>query len=328
MLLEFGADDLARVRFALSPLVELIGSLRLLRDPALAAMHLPWVREALPMARGMDLTDAFALTPMPSAVPEYFMPDFLTPPPTTPVATLTEELERLVATPDEQVRAEIRRVAGAAELSRPLRALAEDPRGGLQRLAGTLARYWAAVLSPNWPRLQQVLDADLGHRARRLTAGGAESLFADLHPAIHWSERRLAIDLLSADVVDLAGRGLVLVPSVFFWQRPMAVVEPPWQPTLAYPARGIGLLWASPESSSADALAGVLGRTRTDLLALLAVPRTTTELAAWLGLAPGGVSTHLTALRRAGLVASQREGRRVLYLRSELGRQLLEAAPQ
>jgi len=184
------------------------------------------------------------------------------------------------------------------------------------------------VLSPNWPRLQQVLDADLGHRARRLTAGGAESLFADLHPAIHWSERRLAIDLLSADVVDLAGRGLVLVPSVFFWQRPMAVVEPPWQPTLAYPARGIGLLWASPESSSADALAGVLGRTRTDLLALLAVPRTTTELAAWLGLAPGGVSTHLTALRRAGLVASQREGRRVLYLRSELGRQLLEAAPQ
>lgn len=163
VILEFGADDLARVRFALSPLVELIGSLRLLRDPALAAMHMPWVREALPLVRDLDLAEAFALTPVPSPVPEYFMPDFLTPPPTTPVATLTEELERLVATSDEQVRAEIRRVSGGAELTRPLRALAEDPRGGLQRLAAAFSRYWVAVLAPHWPRLQEVLDADLGY---------------------------------------------------------------------------------------------------------------------------------------------------------------------
>ena len=323
MVLLFGADDLARVRFAVSPLVELIGSLRLLRDPALAAMHVPWVREALPAARGLDLQDAFALTPVPGPVPEYFMPDFLTPPPITPVATLEQELARMLATPAEQVRAEIARVVGPGTPGPALQAIAADPTAGLARLAAALRRYWDAAIRAHWPRMRDLLDADLQHRAARLTTGGAEALFGDLHPTIGWAQRRLELELRSQDDVELGGRGVVLVPSIFFWQRPMAVIEPPWQPTVAYPARGLGLLWEPAEPSSQEALVGVLGRTRAALLALLAAPRTTTELAARLALAPSGVSRHLGALARAGLVCARRDGREVLYVRTAAAEALL-----
>jgi len=37
-----------------------------------------------------------------------------------------------------------------------------------------------------------------------------------------------------------------------------------------------------------------------------------------MGVSPGGVSQHLTVLRDAGLVSSQREGRSVLYVRTPL----------
>ena len=36
---EFGVEDLARVRFASSPMFELVNGLRVIRDPGHAAMH-------------------------------------------------------------------------------------------------------------------------------------------------------------------------------------------------------------------------------------------------------------------------------------------------
>ena len=44
--LRFGPAALANVRFAISPLVEVRRSRRLLDDPAGGALHLPWVVEA------------------------------------------------------------------------------------------------------------------------------------------------------------------------------------------------------------------------------------------------------------------------------------------
>lgn len=42
-----GVEDLADTRFALSPLGETVFSLRVLRDPGLSALHLPWRRSVL-----------------------------------------------------------------------------------------------------------------------------------------------------------------------------------------------------------------------------------------------------------------------------------------
>jgi len=40
----FTVEDLARMRFAVSPMWEAVHSLSALRDPSTAALHVPWLR--------------------------------------------------------------------------------------------------------------------------------------------------------------------------------------------------------------------------------------------------------------------------------------------
>ena len=44
-------------------------------------------------------------------------------------------------------------------------------------------------------------------------------------------------------VMELDERGLLLIPSVFAWPKVLLVTAEPWQPTVIYPARGVGMLW-------------------------------------------------------------------------------------
>lgn len=308
----FSLDDLARLRFAISPSWELAASLRALRDPASGAAHLPWLREVRDRLDGLDLRQVYALL----ALHDY-TPDFLTPPPESPLTTIDDDLERLAATPVSQVRLEVGIVAGRRP-SPELAAFARDPRRESRRLVRTLRAYWDVALAPSWPRILALLEADLQRRARRLAERGAEAILTDLHPEVRWTGERLRVAKALDRECVLGGRGLLLVPSAFGWQTPVAAIAQPWQPTVIYPARGVGLLWEE-QPSGADGLAGVLGRTRADLLAALASPATTTQLAGRLGISPGGVSQHLSAMAAAGLLVRRRDGREVLYLRTPLG---------
>src|SRR5204863_4214491 len=125
----------------------------------------------------------------------------------------------------------------------------------------------------------------------------------------------------------LGGRGLLLVPSAFVWPRIFSVTAAGWQPTLRYPPRGVGTLWEHRPAPVPEALAAVLGRSRTLLLVELGDPASTTDLARRTGLSAGGVSQHLTALRAAGLVSAHRTGRFVLYARTSVAESLLAASP-
>jgi len=89
------------------------------------------------------------------------------------------------------------------------------------------------------------------------------------------------------------------------------------------PPRGIGRLWESTSDIAAAPLAGVLGRTRAAILALLELPMSTTQLAAQLDLAAPTLNVHLRSLRSAGIVSSRRDGRAVLYQRTPLGDHLM-----
>src|SRR5919108_1267292 len=102
--LRFGADALAHLRFAISPLLETIRSVRVLDDPAGQALHLPWVINARRLAATFDLDVLRALQPT-----DAYSPDFLHPPPLSPLVEFEEEVERMAATPPEQVRHEIER---------------------------------------------------------------------------------------------------------------------------------------------------------------------------------------------------------------------------
>ncbi|NEA23687.1 transcriptional regulator, partial [Actinomadura bangladeshensis] len=99
----FAPDDVARVRFAFSPLWELVRSLRVLADPSGHALHLPWARTVRPRLRGLGLEPLFAVVP-----PAGYIPDFLTPPPRTPLPDLGAELAVVRATPPAVVAAELR----------------------------------------------------------------------------------------------------------------------------------------------------------------------------------------------------------------------------
>ena len=104
------------------------------------------------------------------------------------------------------------------------------------------------------------------------------------------------------------------------------VTAKPWQPTLIYPARGVGMLWDPTRPAPPDALAKLIGRSRATLLMALDCPRSTTELAGALGVSSGGISQQLAILGDAGLVSRRRVQRFVLYLRSADGDALVEAA--
>jgi len=322
LTLDFTTDDLARTRFAISPIWEVIAGLGLLRTPDRAGPHLPWVQEALPLTREVDVKTALALLPA-----KGYLPDFVTPPPSSPVASFADELELVRTTPAELVRHDVQHLVSRGHRSARLRALLDDPEGELAALVDSLSAWWQVAVEPHWPRIRSVLDADLAHRARQLTEGGPAMLFADLDRRTAWQGDRLEVDMRSQHRTALAGRGLVIVPSAFGWQSSSAIATGDWQPTLFYPARGLELLW-EPGASAPDALAGVLGRGRADLLAHLDAPRSTTELARRLEVSAGGVSQHLSALKAAGLVSSSRRGREVLYLRTELAERLDHSARQ
>jgi len=87
-------EDVARTRFAYSPLCELVLSLVVLRSPARHSLHLPWVRSVRPRLSDLDLTELFALTPVQGVVA-----DFLSPPPTSPLPDFAAELDLVRTTP-------------------------------------------------------------------------------------------------------------------------------------------------------------------------------------------------------------------------------------
>ncbi|MEU3483477.1 winged helix-turn-helix domain-containing protein [Streptomyces sp. NPDC033754] len=117
----------------------------------------------------------------------------------------------------------------------------------------------------------------------------------------------------------------MLIPSVFNGPGLRTRTTLPDPPQLAYPARRVGSLWPARPAPRADALSGVLGRSRALLLTELENPASTTQLAHRTGLSPAGVSRYLTALRKAGLVSAHRAGRSVLYARTAAAETLLEA---
>ncbi|MFV2009435.1 MULTISPECIES: ArsR/SmtB family transcription factor [unclassified Micromonospora] len=97
-------------------------------------------------------------------------------------------------------------------------------------------------------------------------------------------------------------------------------LDPPWPYAIGYRARGVAGLFGLPSADrAADGLDRLTGSGRAAVLRALAVPATTSQLAAQLGVAVGTVGGQLAVLREAGLVRRTRTGREVRYERTALG---------
>ena len=219
----FGREDLLHTRFAISPLFELQASVSAVRDPGAHSVHLPWVRAARQRLAGFDYTMFDALLPE-----RGYAPDFIAPPPRTPLPDVAAEFERVRSTEPAQVRRELgwrfevtsRTSWRRCSTTRPVASRCWStrwPATGSERWrhGGTscwgCSRPTSATAPRAWPRW------------------GAEP-FAGLHAGVRWHRGTLEVEAAVDAEVDLAGRGVQLVPSAFVWPRTGAMFDPPWQP--------------------------------------------------------------------------------------------------
>ncbi|MEU3464479.1 DUF5937 family protein [Streptomyces sp. NPDC006733] len=314
-----GPNDLTRIRFARSPMEELLHSVPVLAGVRPLPIHGPWLAMTKPRVAGLDLGVLLALLRGPHVVP-----DFLALPPESVSGRFTDELDALVATPAATVRTSLDEVRRAHGLVPELRPLYDEPERELANLAHSMTAYWRAAVEPVWPRLCALHDAEIAHRAQQLTSGGLAKVFADLHPEAEYRDGRLRINKPHHTAVrESGGAGLILMPCVFAWPRLLVLHNEPYQPTLTYAPRGIAELWTGSLHETAQPLGDLMGRNRAGVLALLDLPLSTTQLAAYLGMSAPAVSQHLAVLRRCNLVTSHRSGRWMLHQRTALATELL-----
>ena len=325
--IRFSAADLAQTRFAVSPMWEVVTSFRLLSrlslhpETAGTTPHRRWAAQVRPRLVRAGLDRGWLATLVPA---HRYLADFLNPTPTGPFPTLATELDAIRRTPPEQVRKDLRKLGAEGGDGPRRRLLHEAPEAALLKVADEIDTYWELALAPYWARIQQLLEADVFHRARQVAEHGSARVLSELHENVRWDDGTLRLVRRHCAITrDQAGSGLLLVPSAFAWPQVLTRSVHPDPPQLAYPARGIGTLWEPRTTGATDAVAAVLGRSRTLLLTELDTPASTTQLATHCGLSAAGVSQHLIALRNAGLVTAHRSGRSVLYARTSVADQLL-----
>lgn len=342
MRIDAGSDDVTASRFAISPLWELSQALRQLsgrgKQPDTALR--PWINRARDRYRRLageaDLDVLNALTAPGRGV------DFIAPVPTGVSTTIEELLAEVRATPLDTAHREIAEVLERQPASARVEAILTGD-GVTDYVADVLTAAWHALLESEWPTLRAILERDVVYRAGQLTSKGWAAALNGLHPRIGWQRDHIELEPADDWHIDLGGRGLLFIPSVFIWPGFAITFDSSWPPALCYPARGVAALWESSDSGSSSArqaaaelseaggtgsgpLARLLGTSRAAVLLALEEPASTTQLTAILGQSLGGLGGHLAVLREAGLATRARSGRAVLYTRTPVGDALIAAA--
>ncbi|MFJ8669016.1 ArsR/SmtB family transcription factor [Streptomyces sp. NPDC093600] len=330
--IRFTAEDFARVRFAArpAPVPELNAAFMTLLggDDLLFGR---WRRRVL-----RSLPDAAA--PLADLVPAGDPPRFLDVLGETPA----ESFDLVAAAPPELVRAELERVYAGRPSPRWIRELHGGGTGAREVLRRAQRAAFDTVVAPVWPQVQDLHRAEFTRHALTVAAHGIGAALPALVPGTRlqgdvweWGARggresdagrrglgrevNRAAGRGEEREIDLAGRGLVLLPTFHWTGRPL-VQDLPGRPVVVTYAAGTGLpLTPDGAPGSEESLATVLGGTRLALLRALTDAHTTTALARRLGVSNATASAHASALRGAGLITTARAGRSVEHRRTALG---------
>ncbi|MEV0890000.1 DUF5937 family protein [Promicromonospora sp. NPDC050262] len=307
----------ASVRWAMSPVHEVVSLARLLTEPRRHPVFQPWLRRRRQRLTGLDLS---ALTVF--MADGAYRPDFLDPSPMSSEPTFDDGLAALLAAPLDQVHAEL--VDAAARHDDDVRRrLLDDPERTRTQAAAAVRRLWKAAVEPEWPSMRQALRAEMLDRAVQVNREGLRAVVPRLHPSASAEGDTITIES-AVDVGVDCPDGLILVPSLFITDRVQCTTSDHWSPAICYPATG-RYLWSAPVTPrSLDRLLGV---TRSRILAALVTPLQTSVVADLVSVTKPTASEHLTILRDAGLIDSSRAGRTVTHELTVAGRALLEAAP-
>ncbi|MDH6589826.1 hypothetical protein M2161_008932 [Streptomyces sp. SAI-133] len=233
------------------------------------------------------------------APPRGYSPDFLTPADGT--TDLETAADAVVSTSRARLRTDLTTLAQQQKLPSWAEALASGVPAARRALRTALRHYHRQALIPYWPQIAASVDAELSTRAQALTAGGAEQLLNNLHPAVHWRAPVLRLAYPREQDMYLGGRGLRIVPSYFCRGGPITLRDEALPPVLVYPASpGVGSLRPGNAVSRTDALDRLLGRTRAATLIAIAETHNATgiEIARRLNISPASASeTHQRASR-------------------------------
>jgi DNA-binding transcriptional ArsR family regulator len=332
--IDLGTTGLSQTRFAISPL-HAAAELLYFRARVPQAIPRPW-RAATDEAVGDGQLNLLIMLARDGAY--GYMPDFLIPSPARYEGDVDAELHQVATTPAHRVTYEMRNLLDGISWSgqrrtRPvssaLLAVIERGEQGLaEKVAGQLAQLWEAVLAPQWPRIVARLEDDIAHRSHTIAREGFAAMARALHPTVDWVHGGLNLQMRYYQGHASAGTA-ILVPAAF-GHMPLNVIDPVAAPDYRTPL--IGYPAMSPVPFDAAPLDELIGSTRAQLLAHLAEPRTTEQLARRLHLSRSTVSYHLQVLLRAGVVCRVRRSRYVYYHASSpesglLGR-LTETASQ
>lgn len=311
-----GPDVLARARFAVSVVAETTTSLGMLRNADAPVWHRGWFARHAPVFR-----EVLAGEPLWAAlVQEGYGPgwtaDCLSREPER-LGDIESEVAGIRTLSDEQVRTDLRVVRG----TRTLPAVLEETSGLGDAVADLLTWVFEETLADEWARRRHVLEADIVSRTAALAARGWGDALAGMGRSYLGKGRvRISAHHLPPKHLDdatLAFHPVTTSHRLVLWDLAADRFA------LVYPATGTGIV---ADAVASGALERLLGANRARLLALLAEPASTTQLAALTGLPLGSVGGHLSVLRDAGLVIRRRSGRSVLYRRTEAGDALVASA--
>ncbi len=315
------AEDLARMRLAYSPLLELAMSFKVAQIPSWQSGYQNWLQSAEENLQGVSLPYMHAV------ITPHYIAGYLMPTPLMPIRDLGEEIARLKTTSAEMVRQQMLCLLQLDPLTATRQYFLDEPLVALEHLITEIIIYWERTLEPHWRQMMSILENAVLHQAHNLALQGTENTLNSLAENALYEDAILQIDKprlpFWEDDYYLRGNGVQLVPALFKYQS-SAHVREPQLPMVLYNARGFGLLEPEAPPPTSESLQLLIGESKARVLEALQKPRNTQELAQILSLSTGSVSQHLKNLHQTGLVESYRSGYYVFYRLTQRGYQFLE----
>ncbi|MFD9789723.1 DUF5937 family protein [Streptomyces sp. NPDC059070] len=193
-----------------------------------------------------------------------------------------------------------------------------DPPGARAWIRRLFEDCHEAFFAETWQRVRVQLAADARHKTELLKRKGVAEAVAAVSPAVTLEQyeggARVVVDKLTHGRTSAAGTGLTFIPTAFGWPHLFALHAPGWQPVVQYPVPTGELGGSAPVDVVKARLEAVAHPMRMRLCRSLARGAyTTSELADAYGISAPEVSRHLSVMKKAGLLTTQRRGRYVLH---------------
>jgi DNA-binding transcriptional ArsR family regulator len=216
---------------------------------------------------------------------------------------------------DPRVRARVVTLARARgpAAERVARVLADDPRTAQRSLVSLLDRCWSLFFRAGWAQAAPVLAGEVRTRTALCAARGWPAALRGVSPALDVGpDGRLVIDKVQSKRMMADGRGLMVVPTTFGGGH-LYVADEPARPVVIHYPLPVPLA-AAGQRLTLRRLAVLADPARLEVCRAIAIePRSAREIARLWRFSESAVTKHLSVLRAAGLVKTERAGHFVRY---------------